>query len=125
MGTIFNWFKSYKIEKIADGIMYCCSDEYRIDYIGGGNTTHSSGNIGKVQDLIEKYSDGKSITSVCEDWIEQENYKIPNLIEPKEMSEICERILLNREVDAVGMRERIEWFKQLSDDGYYLTYDYQ
>ena len=41
------------------------------------------------------------------------------------MFDICQRILEGKEVDDVGMRDRIEWFKQLSDDGYYLSYDYE
>ena len=41
------------------------------------------------------------------------------------MSDICQKILDGAEVDEVGMRERIEWFKQLSDEGYYLSYDYE
>jgi len=57
------------------------------------------------------------------DWIDSEDYKIPGLIEPKEMSLICDKILSDTEVDEVDMRDRIEWFKQLSDEGYYLTYN--
>lgn len=122
MSTGFNWFKSYEVKKNDyEGYWY---EDYSLKYIGGGDTSHSGGNIGKVQDLIEKYGNGKRIPSVCEDWIDSEDYKITNLIEPQEMSEICDKILSNKEVDEVDMRERIEWFKQLSDDGYYLTYDY-
>lgn len=40
------------------------------------------------------------------------------------MTEICQRILDGREIDKVNMRSRIEWFKKLSDQGYYLSYDY-
>lgn len=98
-------------------------DETKLEYIGGGDTSHSSGNIGKVQYLIEKYS-GKRIPIICADWIDSENYILP-LIKPEEMSIICEKILQGTEVDEVDMRDRIEWFKQLSDQGYYLTYDYE
>jgi hypothetical protein len=123
MSTGFNWFKSYEVKKNTyDGYWY---EDYSLNYISGGDTSHSGGNIGKVQDLIEKYSNGKRIPSVCEDWIDSEDYKITDLIEPSEMSEICGKILVNKEVDEVDMRERIEWFKKLSDDGYYLTYDYE
>ena len=122
MSTGFNWFKSYDVKKNDYGYGY---EDYSLEYIGGGDTSHSGGNIGKVQDLIEKYSNGKTIPSVCEDWIDSETYKIVNLIEPQEMSEICNKILSNKEVDEVDMRERIEWFKELSDEGYYLTYDYE
>ena len=98
-------------------------DDTKLEYIGGSNTSHSGGNICKVQNLIEKYS-GKTIPIVCADFIDSEDYKLP-LIEPKEMSNICKKILQGTEVDKAGMRDRIEWFRQLSDEGYYLTYDYE
>ena len=122
MGKGFNWFKSYEVKKNDCGYWY---EDYSLEYVGGGDTSHSGGNIGKVQDLIEKFSNGKRIPYVCEDWIDTVDYKIIDLIEPKEMSEICNKILTNKEVDKVDMRERIEWFKELSDDGYYLAYDYE
>ena len=58
MSTGFNWFKSYKIT-IHKGIRMFDYDETKLEYIGGGDTSHSGGNIGKVQDLIEKYSGSK------------------------------------------------------------------
>ena len=122
MSTGFNWFKSYKIT-IHKGNHMFDYDETKLEYIGGGDTSHSGGNIGKVQDLIEKYS-GKRIPTICADWIDSEDYELP-LINPEEMSSICGKILQGTEVDEVDMRARIEWFKQLSDQGYYLTYDYE
>lgn len=118
MSIGFNWFKDYKIE-IDDNKFY---RDVNLEYIGGNDTSHSSGNIAKVQYLIEQYG-GKRIPSICEDFIKSEDEKL-KLIEPEEMSVICQKILAGTECDEVGMRDRIEWFKQLSDEGYYLSYDY-
>ena len=118
MSIGFNWFKKYEI--IHDRLDYCY-DNYRIIYNGGNSTSHSAGNIIKVQNLIEKYS-GKRIPHVNEYDIDSIDYKI-DLIEPTEMIEICNKILANTECDEVGMRNRIERFKELSEDGYYLSYD--
>lgn len=119
MSTGFNWFKKYKI-KISDEMFW---DSIKLKYIGGGSTSHSGGNIDKVQYLIEKYS-GKRIPTICEDFIQSEDENL-DLIEPIEMYYICKGILNGKEVDEVDMRERIEWFKDLSEKGYYLTYDYE
>ena len=118
MSIGFNWFKEYEFVRDRADYWY---DVYRIFYNGGGSTSHSSGNIIKVQNLIEKYS-GKRIPQVNEYAIDSIDYKI-DLIEPIEMVKICNKILENHDVDEVDMRGRIEWFKKLSEDGYYLSYD--
>lgn len=119
MSTGFNWFKDYTI-KIEDNRFF---RDVTLNYLGGNSTSHSGSNIVKVQDLVEKYS-GKEIPVICEDFIKSEDEKL-ELIEPQVMSQICENILQGNEVDEVDMRDRIEWFKKLSDEGYYITYDYQ
>ena len=120
MSIGFNWFKEYEI--IYHKLNYWC-DYYSVFYDGGDSTSHSSGNIIKVQNLIEKYG-GKRIPQVNEYAINSTDYKL-DLIEPSEMVEICDKILANTECDEVDMRDRIEWFKKLSEEGYYLTYDFE
>lgn len=113
MSIRFNWFKDYKIY-LADELYH----DYNIEYIGGDSTSHSAGNIIKVQDLLEKYG-GIRIPSVDTYGV----YNKPDLVELNVMSEACDKVLQSQEVDEVDMRHRIEWFKKLSDNGYYLTYD--
>ena len=121
MSTVFNWFKKYEIvQKIPYNPYF---NWYGIEYLDGDSASHSVGNIIKVQNLIEKYS-GKRIPVVNEDWIDSVDYDL-NLINPEEMMEICSKILADTEVDKVDMRHRIEWFKKLSEEGYYLTYDFE
>ena len=121
MSIGFNWFKGYRIiNKLPEEAMF---NWYGIEYLDGGSTSHSAGNIIAVQNLIAKYS-GKIIPQINEDWIGSIAYKF-DLIKPKEMVEICNKILANTECDEVDMRDRIEWFKKLSEEGYYLTYDFE
>lgn len=117
MSIGFNWFKEYEIYLSNDYY-----EDYALCYLDGDFTSHSSGNIIKVQNLLEKYG-GVRIPQIPTHDICKE-YK-PNLIEPKLMSEVCGKILENSDVDEVDMRDRIEWFKKLSDDGYYLSYDFE
>ena len=119
MSTGFNWFKDYEIKIEEDRFFR----DVFLNYLNGGNTSHSGGNIIKVQELIERYG-GVRIPVICEDFIQSEDEKL-ELIKPSVMSKICEKILQGTEVDEVDMRNRIEWFKKLSDEGYYITYDYQ
>lgn len=120
MSIGFNWFKEYEI--VYHKLNYWC-DYYSVFYDGGDSTSHSAGNIIKVQNLIEKYG-GKRIPQVNEEGINSTDYKI-DLIEPTEMVVICDKILANTECDDVDMRYRIEWFKKLSEEGYYLSYDFE
>lgn len=118
MSIGFNWFKKYKIIHRAAPSFY---DWYELNYLDGDSTSHSAGNVIKVQNLIEKYS-GKRISSISGECINSVDYEL-DLIEPNEMVEICNKILSSTEVDEVHMRDRIERFKKLSEEGYYLTYD--
>lgn len=115
MSTGFNWFTDYEI--------YLSDDyygDYALCYLDGDSTSHSSGNIVIVQNLLDKY--GKVVIPHIPTHDIQEGYE-PQLIAPKIMSEVCGKILENSDVDEVDMRDRIEWFKKLSDEGYYLSYD--
>lgn len=118
MSTGFNWFKDYKLTPWND---YYYDTDYKLEYIGGDSTSHSSGNIIKVQNLLEKYG-GITIPYIDAYGLDKEY--TPNLINPEIMSKVCKKILENSDVDEVDMRDRIEWFKKLSDEGYYLSYNY-
>ena len=117
MSTGFNWFKEYKL--IPWNNYY--DTYYELVYIGGNSTSHSGGNIIKVQNLLEKY--GEITIPYIETYGLDKEYE-PRLISPEVMSKVCKEILENSEVDEMDMRDRIEWFKELSDKGYYLTYNY-
>jgi hypothetical protein len=115
MSTGFNWFKDYEIY-LADDYY----NDYNLRYVGGDSTAHSAGNIIKVQNLLEKYGDIR-IPSI-RTYDVGENYEL-DLVNPKLMSEVCNKILENSDVDKTDMRHRIELFKKVSDEGYYLSYD--
>lgn len=117
MSIRFNWFKNYEIT-----YNYWYS-YYSLIYFDGDSTSHSFDNITKAQNLIEKYGN-KRIPHINEEWIDSVDYDL-NLINPKEMVEICNKILADTEVDKVDMRHRIEWYKRLSEEGYYLTYIFE
>ncbi len=123
MGVGFNWFKDYKIIKIENPISWFESSYiYSIEYLNGDSTSHGYGNRTKLQNLFELV--GKSIPTIndeifCDD---VEDYIKNRLIQPAEMSRICDE-LLNSEFNLLDMEDRIKWIKELSDEGYYVTYD--
>lgn len=119
MGLGFNWFKEYKIEKSEYFI-----DEYCVKLLRGDSTSHSYYNVSLVQDLFINKLNISIPRLPNEEWIDSENYDL-ELIEPEQMSEYCNMILRGTEVDNIDMRNRIEWFKKLSDEGYYLAYDWE
>lgn len=112
MSIGFNWFKDYELKSVEYGVI--------VKYIGGGHSLHSAGNIIKAQNLLEEY--GSINIPVVNEYSLKEGDKL-DLVDPKEVSKVCQLILNDIKVDEVGMRKRIEWFKELSDKGYYLTYD--
>lgn len=117
MSIGFNWFRTCRISHRAPDTWY---DWYELEFLDGDSTSHSAGNIIIVQDLIEKYGN-KRIPYIYEEFIDSLDYDL-GLIEPREMYEICQKILSDTEVDEVDMRHRIEWFMELSKKGYYLAY---
>lgn len=120
MSIGFNWFKNYKIH-IHKGTSIFDYDYTKIEYIDGGSTSHSAGNIIKCQNLLEERFN-KRIPTVYEGWVESEEDDL-GLINPTEMSAMCAEILRGTRVDEENMRHRFEMYKKYSDDGYYLSYD--
>lgn len=118
MSIGFNWFKSYRIDEIDYGKYI--GIEYNLEYLDGDSTSHSAGNIRKLQNLFEKYFNIEipSIDTYCISSKEQ-NLK---LIEPKCMFKMCNE-LLNSGNDLQDMEDRIAWIKELSAEGYYISYD--
>lgn len=123
MGLGFKWFKDYKIvDSGAFGYYYY--DKYSIKYIDCNSTSHSYYNVKLVKELFEK-TIGISFPKLPnEEWIDSKDYKL-KLIKPINMSKYCEKILEGTEVDVINMRNRFEWFKHLSDEGYYIAYDWK
>lgn len=122
MGIIFNWFKGYNIVSTNDyhGVSYFLSLTDR------HNTEHSARNVIKVQDIFENIT-GKRIPIIdCNNSFgssnDAEKYIDSELIDSKEMSNMCCKILLNTEIND-SIRMRVERIKELSDIGYYVAYD--
>jgi hypothetical protein len=124
MGLGFRWFKDYKILRESYLVFGSCYyDEFSIDFIDSDETSHSYYNVGLVCDLFENTTGVSFPKLPNEEWIDSKDYKL-NLIKPSDISTYCEMILNGTEVDNIDMRSRFEWFKNLSDDGYYIAYDY-
>ena len=115
MSIGFHWFKDYEIETFNENFIQF----YSVIYKNGGGTSHSAYNVITLQNLFEKYG-GFRIPQI--EQFPNDDRRI-ELIPPKRVSEICSVILESGEGEIGDMRERIEWLKRLSDDGYYLTYD--
>lgn len=127
MGLDFRWFKDYKILNSGETYQafgYCYYDKYSIEYIDCSFMSHSYYNVALVKELFEKVIGIQFPRLPNEEWIDSKDYKL-KLIKPSDMSKYCEKILNNTEVDNINMRSRFEWFKDLSDKGYYIAYDWE
>lgn len=129
MGLGFSWFKEYEIKSYGESFNieqeeYFKYDEYYIWFLDGDSTSHSYYNVSIIQELFYDVC-GKNIPRLpYEPEIDSKEYKL-ELIAPNEMVVMCDKVLLSSMVDKVNMRNRVEWFKKLSEDGYYIAYNYE
>lgn len=130
MGVNFLWFKDYKIEESEYHVHYfgigypdpACS---LITFINYDDTSHSYGNVSKLQEIFKKINCEIPTIQYTIDYDTHtaEKYIQSKLINPSELSKKCQE-LLDSDIDLDDMRDRIEWIKELSDDGYYVSYIY-
>jgi len=124
MSRGINWFKDFKIEEEAMDTIFDTKDiTYDIEYLYGDSTSFSEGNITKYQDAFNKYGNITIPYIDYEYYIDPRWYIKEKLIEPKTLSEVCSKILSDCILDKYDIKSRIEWFKEMSDKGYYFSYD--
>ena len=115
MSIQFRWFKQYKIEEYKEG----CLTFYDVSYLDGGFALHSARSVILVQEFFEKCN-GVRVPVIYNGIVQSD------LIEPEVMLVMCQCVLDNVEegVDGNdGIKRRIERFKELSDEGYYIAYE--
>lgn len=123
MGVVFNWFKDYKIIKNIISYGFCEEIEYNIEYLNGDSTSHSYGNRTKLQNIFNKYLNVE-IPTIHDYGYTENYYEKLELIYPSKMSKLCTTLLNNKDkCDLEDMEDRIIWIKELSDKGYYVSYD--
>jgi hypothetical protein len=120
MSIAFNWFKNYVI--VSDNCHCGLGEytEYSLECIDSDSTSFSAGNVIELDNIFEKYLNINipviSTNNVTED------YK-PDLIEPKRLSELCKYLLKRHSLELGDLRDRVEWIKKISDEGYYVGYE--
>lgn len=119
MGVNVNWFKTCKIReyRAAYSVVYD-GDDFECMSVSYTNRT-------KLQETIERIT-GKVIPTIDEYY----EFNTPEdiyekLIKPEELSSMMDKVLSSEEMieDKDDIKDRIEFFKKLSDDGFYITFD--
>lgn len=111
-----NFYKDVKL--IKHGGKYHSWNELR--YIDNQDTSWSAGNIIRLANIFEKYTNKELPIVLCE----YEDNCLNNLIQPKDMIEYCDKVLNNannEELEEFGYR--IRYIKEMSVKGYYVSYD--
>lgn len=120
MSQGINWFKDFKIKKEIKEEIFGESVIYVIEFLDGDETCFNEENIVKYQEAFKKYG-GITIPYVNYEYCSKP--KDLEFIEPKILSEVCSKILSDCILDKDGIKDRIEWFKKMSDKGYYFSFD--
>ncbi|HBJ1650415.1 TPA: hypothetical protein LA460_000319 [Clostridium botulinum] len=122
MGLGVNWFKQIKIEQETIDYGIGKDINYSLSYLGGDGTSYGYSNVQILQDILMEYG------NIEIPYINPYNFNPKTikkeLIKPDVLSKVCSNFLNDpNEKDENDMRSRIEWFKEMSDKGYYFTYD--
>jgi methionine synthase II (cobalamin-independent) len=127
MSVNFNWFKTYSIREYNSyGGWTPGFDIFSIEYDKDSDATSVAYSTRtKIQNTIERIT-GKMIPIIDE----SREFDTPEdihsiLIKPEELSIMMGQVLASEEMieDKDDIKDRIELFKKLADDGFYITFD--
>lgn len=116
MGITFHWFKGYTVNKTN------CEYDDLIFSKDSDNTGH--GNKASL-DIYLMFKDIGHEFPTFDTIYFKEKY-LSSLIPPIKMAKLCDELLQKEDIIKkydIDLKERIEWFKELSEEGYYLLYD--
>ena len=122
MGLCFHWFRDYQIimqDETFTRSAYC-SD---VVLNGGDNTSYGYGRAGDLKELFYEVTKVE-FPVICTYAIHSETDDI-GLIDPDMMVRYCDTVLSDERVDELGIRDILEFFKELSEQGYYLAFEYE
>ena len=111
MKVRFIWFRTFEMQNGS------------VNYTGDWDYIRHSRSIKEILERVFEQVD-VTLPTIPRDIEEEdaEKYVRRLLIEPTMMSRKCQE-LLDSDLDLEGMKQNIAWFKELSDQGYYLVYE--
>ena len=124
MGIQFSWFKTYTIETQENPYGWDPRpDEYRICFGDeGGSVSLGYGSTNDIQERLAVIT-GNIIPHIAETRDFDKPEDIDDLLwKPADMSKLLE-IAINHKDVPEDMKDRLVWFKKLSDDGFYIVYE--
>lgn len=118
MGVLFHWFKNIEVTIMPCGRTFSIVS---IIYNNGGDVSHTYSNRTRLKNLF--YDECKIHIPTIDDEMVHDKAHDFELIDPKTIVKCCDKILNNEVYKNHDLRERVEWIKQLSLQGYYIAYD--
>lgn len=124
MGIQFSWFKTYTIDVQENPYGWDPRpDEYRICFGDeGGSVSLGYGSTDELQTWLDEVT-GNIIPHISEttDFEKPEDIDT-KLCKPEDMSALLDKVL-NHKDTSEDIKDRLIWFKKLSDDGFYIVYE--
>lgn len=120
MGRGINFYKDVKLVKHEEKDVFGDYDWNELKYIDNHSISWSYGNTYRLGLLFEKYTNLSLPIILCED----DNDCLEDLIKPEDMVKYCDKVLNNatgEELEEWG--NRVEYIKEISEKGYYVSYD--